>query len=232
MGAVKNGILALSAELFGLRFTALPDAARWHPAVEVYGVTEADGSPLGAIYLDLYPRPGKYKHAAMFSLREGTKDVQLPAGAIIANFPDPQNAGGARALLEHDQVETLFHEFGHLLHHIIGGHSRYARFSGVATEWDFVEVPSQLYEDWAWEPAVLARFAKNEALETVPKELIARAKAAESVGRGLFVTQQMFYAILALSYYDRDPQGFTPTRLKRRVAAGLYPFPAHPRPGL
>lgn len=230
VGAVKRGILDISAELFGLRFTLVPEAARWHEDVKVYDVTEESGRPLGAIYLDLYPRPGKFKHAAMFSVREGTKDVQLPAGAIVANFPDPTKAQGARALLEHDQVETFFHEFGHLLHHILGGHSRFARFSGVATEWDFVEVPSQLYENWAWEPAILARFAKNEAGQAVPKALIQRAKAAESVGRGLFVTQQMFYAILALSYYDRDPQGFSPRALSDELQAAYTRFP--PLPGL
>src|SRR3712207_9376619 len=96
--------------------------------------------------------------------------------------------------MEHTDVVTLFHEFGHLVHHVLGGHQRYARFSGVATEWDFVEAPSQMLEEWAWDHSVLATFATDESGEPIPEELVARMRTAEEFGKGFLARTQMFYA--------------------------------------
>ena len=113
----------------------------------------ATGARLGRIHLDLHPRDGKFNHAACFPLAPGIPGRALPEAALLCNF--------SRGLLEHDEVVTFFHEFGHLVHDILGGDQRWARFSGVATEWDFVEAPSQLLEEWAWDAGVLASFTAN-----------------------------------------------------------------------
>ena len=110
---------------------------------------------LGRFYLDMFPRAGKYKHAASFPMRNGVNGKQLTEAALVCNFPQS-------GLMEFSQVETFFHEFGHLLHNLIGGVDQdFAVFSGVATEWDFVEAPSQMFENWAWDLPTLQTFAVN-----------------------------------------------------------------------
>jgi thimet oligopeptidase len=166
------------------------DVPTWHPDVAAYDV-RSDGSPRGRIYLDLHPREGKFKHAAQFGLLTGSAGRQLPEGVLVCNFP--------RGLMEHQHVVTLFHEFGHLVHHILGGGQRWARFSGVATEWDFVEAPSQMLEEWAWDAAILQSFAVDADGTPIPEELVARLRAAKDFGKGIYVRQQIFYT--AVSYF-------------------------------
>jgi thimet oligopeptidase len=103
--------------------------------------------------------------------------------------------------MDHDNAVTFFHEFGHLLHHILGGKQHWVEQSGIATEWDFIEVPSQLLEEWAWDYNVLKDFAKNEKGESIPEDLVQKMNQANSFGKGLFVNQQMFYAALSLYYH-------------------------------
>lgn len=188
-GRVRAGLLATTARLFGIEYRERPDAAVWHEDVTAYDVIE-DGALIGRIYLDLHPREGKYKHAAQFQLAGGVVGRQLPEGALVCNF--------ARGLMEHSDVVTLFHEFGHLVHHVLGGRQRWSRFSGVATEWDFVEAPSQMLEEWARDANVLRGFALDESGEPIPVELVARLRAAQEFGKALFVRTQLFYS--ALSY--------------------------------
>ena len=187
---VRAGLLDVTGRLFGLEYVEVPDAPRWHEDVTAYDVL-VDGELRGRIYLDLHPREGKYKHAAQFDIVSGVTGVQLPEGALVCNFP--------RGLMEHSDVVTLFHEFGHLVHHVVGGAQTYARFSGVATEWDFVEAPSQMLEEWAWDAEVLRSFALNAAGEPIPADLVERMREAKEFGRGYFVRTQMFYA--AISYW-------------------------------
>jgi len=188
-GRVRAGLLDVTGKLFGLEYREVADAPRWHQDVTAYDVV-VGGSVIGRIYLDLHPREGKYKHAAQFDIVSGVSGTQLPEGALVCNFP--------RGLMEHSDVVTLFHEFGHLVHHVLGGDQRFVRFSGVATEWDFVEAPSQMLEEWAWDPAVLASFGTNAAGEPIPAALVERMRTAKEFGRGYFARTQMFYA--ALSY--------------------------------
>src|SRR5205085_1026318 len=156
----------------------------------------SDGDSLGRIHLDLFPREGKYKHAAQFTIADGVAGRQLPEGALVCNF--------SRGLMEHDHVVTLFHEFGHLVHHVLGGHVGWTRFSGVATEWDFVEAPSQMLEEWAWDAEVLQTFATDADGAAIPAELVARMRAAKDFGKGLFVRTQLFYtAVSYLLHRDR-----------------------------
>jgi thimet oligopeptidase len=171
----------------------------------------------------MHPREAKYKHFAQFTLASGQAGVRLPEGVLVCNFPRP--APGAPALLEHRDVETFFHEFGHLLHHVLGGHTRWAAQSGVATEWDFVEAPSQMLEEWVWDPAVLATFARHvETGQPIPADLVRRMKAADEYGKGLGVRQQMFYAAASLELHRRDPAGLDTTALGAELQERYTPF--------
>jgi thimet oligopeptidase len=185
---VRAGLLDVTGRLFGVEYRPV-EAAVWHPDVVAYDVV-AEGRRRGRIYLDLHPREGKYKHAAQFDLVGGITDRLLPEGVLVCNFP--------RGLMEHQHVVTLFHEFGHLVHHVLGGDQKWARFSGVATEWDFVEAPSQMLEEWAWDADVLHTFALDADGMPIPAELVERMRAAKDFGKGIFVRNQIFYT--AVSY--------------------------------
>ena len=218
-GKVRDGLLAVTGRLFGLTYTPV-DVPAWHDDVTSYDVTahdeHGDGELLGRIYLDLHPREGKYKHAAQFDLVAGLTGVQRPEGALVCNFP--------RGLMEHRDVVTLFHEFGHLVHHVVGGRQRWLRFSGVATEWDFVEAPSQMLEEWAWNADVLQTFATDASGDPIPADLVARMRAADEFGKGYQARTQMFYA--AVSYWLHEDHGEDLTaqvaELQRRY--DLFPF--------
>ncbi len=200
---VRQGLLDVTGRLFGLRWVAVPDAVVWHEDVTVYDVYDADpGSPrIGRIHLDLHPREGKYKHAAQFTLADGLAGRQLSEGALVCNF--------SRGLMEHSHVVTLFHEFGHLVHHVLAGRARWTRFSGVATEWDFVEAPSQMLEEWAWDADILRGFATDAAGEPIPVELVERMRAAHDFGKGYQARQQMFYAAMSYWFHADRPADLT-----------------------
>ena len=122
----------------------------------------------------MHPRTGKFNHAAQFPLVPGIAGRSLPEGVLVCNFPT--------GLMEHDDVLTFFHELGHLVHEVLGGSQPWAMFTGVATEWDFVEAPSQLLEEWGWDAGVLGSFATNAAGEPIPAELVARMRRADAFG--------------------------------------------------
>ena len=192
----RSGLLDITGRLFGLEYVQIDDAAGWHDDVATYDV-RADGDLLGRIHLDLHPRDGKFKHAAQFDLVVGIAGRQLPEGALVCNFP--------RGLMEHRDVVTMFHEFGHLVHHVLAGKQPWARFSGVATEWDFVEAPSQLLEEWAWDANVLRTFATDADGTPIPEDLVAKMRAADEFGKGYQARTQMFYA--AVSYWLHQDRG-------------------------
>lgn len=224
---VKEGLLTLTEELFSLKYVPAPKEKLWHAAVDSYDVLDSrDNRHLGRIYLDLHPRDGKYQHAAQFTLRSGLQNKQYPEGALVCNFPDPANSEGGLALMEHGDVVTFFHEFGHLLHHILGGHQSWIRFSGVATEWDFVEVPSQFFEAWAYEYDVLKRFAiHHKTKQPISSELVAKLKAADEFGKGLQAKHQMFYAALSLAVHTLDPQQLDLDELMDELQSRYSNFP-------
>lgn len=214
---VRTGLLDVTGRLFGLRYVPVADAPAWHPDVTVYDVvSETAGERLGRIYLDLHPREGKFKHAAQFDLVSGIDGQFLPEGALVCNFP--------RGLMEHSDVVTLFHEFGHLVHHVLGGRQRFARFSGVATEWDFVEAPSQMLEEWAWDAEVLRSFAIDEDGARIPAELVARMRAAKEFGKGYQARTQMFYAAVSYVLHSGPVEDLTATvrELQQRYDAFDY----------
>ncbi|MEO7070534.1 MAG: M3 family metallopeptidase [Nostocoides sp.] len=214
---VRQGLLDVTARLFGLTWTHVAGAGTWHEDVATYDV-EFGGARIGRIHLDLHPRDGKYKHAAQFDLVPGVEDVQLPEGVLVCNLN--------RGLMEHDEVVTLFHEFGHLVHHILAGHTPWVRFSGVATEWDFVEAPSQMLEEWAWDPTVLATFACNDAGETIPAELVRRMKAADDFGKGYQARTQMFYAAVSYDLHVHQTADLTARTVDLMNHYSIFPYVA------
>ena len=201
---VHQGLLDVTGRLFGLEYRRV-DVPTWHDEVTSYDVLLAglDGASerIGRIHLDLHPRTGKYNHAAQFDLAPGVLDRQLPEGVLVCNFN--------RGLMEHHEVVTLFHEFGHLMHHVLAGRHEWVRFSGVATEWDFVEAPSQMLEEWAWDAAVLQLFAHDGDGNPIPTELVDRMRAADEFGKGFLARTQMFYAAVSYRLHLEVPDDIT-----------------------
>ena len=219
---VLAGLLDITAEIFELTYAEVTDAHPWHPSVLVYDVIRG-GERLGRIHLDMHPREGKYKHAAQFPLKDGVRGVQHPEGVLVCNFPQPTRTDPA--LLEHDDVVTMFHEFGHLMHHVLGGHQRWISQSGVATEWDFVEAPSQMFEEWAWRHETLARFARHvDTDEVLPAALVEKMRAADKFGLGTATVQQIFYAAISLGFHRADPAGLDQLAEVQRLQRLYTPF--------
>ena len=223
---VFQGVLDVSGKLFDISYRPVENAVVWHPHVRTYDVIagasfgDAAGKSLGRVYLDLHPREGKYKHAAQFALIVGQEGHRLPEGALLCNFPKP---GG---LVEYGEVRTLFHEFGHLVHHVIGGHTRWASNSGVRTEQDFVEAPSQMLEEWMRDPDVLQSFAKNvKTGQPIPARMVKQLRVAEEFGKGIEVRRQMFLASLSLHLHDREAQGLDSTGVVAESMEKYWTFP-------
>jgi len=226
-GTVRDGLFALCEELFGLRVQRDTSGPLWHPTVEAYDVTH-DGERLGRFYLDLVPREGKYNHAACFTVREGIRGLQLPQASLVCNFVDP-SVPADTARMQYSDVVTFFHEFGHLLHALFSGHGPWVYTGGSFVEWDFIEAPSQLFEEWARDPATLARFARDpDTGETIPKELLERLKGSEAFGRGSRWLRQSALAAISLEFYDRDPTGVDTSALFREVYDRYFPTPIEP----
>jgi thimet oligopeptidase len=229
---VLSGLLEITSEIFDLSYVAATDAERWHPSVLVYDVVRGD-TKLGRIYLDMHPREGKYKHAAQFPLKDGVRGIQLPEGVLVCNFSAPERASGTRpanpALLEHDDVVTMFHEFGHLMHHVLGGHQKWVSQSGIATEWDFVEAPSQMFEEWAWSYDTLARFARHhETGAPIPRSLVEKMRRADRFGLGTTIVQQLFYAAISLGFHRADASSLDQLAEVQRLQKRYTPFPYVP----
>ena len=215
---VVAGVLDVIGRLLDVEYVPV-DARAWHEDVQSFDVMRG-GERLGRIHLDLHPREGKFSHAACFPLAPGVTGRVLPEAALLCNF--------SRGLLEHDEVVTFFHEFGHLVHDILGGRQRFARFSGVATEWDFVEAPSQLLEEWAWDAGVLASFSGNAEGEPIPADLVARMRTADAFGRALEVRRQLGHANVSYHLHVDRPADLQAETERLYAAAS----PVQPLPGL
>ncbi|CAN5192319.1 M3 family metallopeptidase [soil metagenome] len=213
-GAVREGLLDVTGRLFGVDYVEV-DVPTWHAEVTSYDVVR-DGQRVGRIHLDLHPRTGKYGHAAQFDLVPGIGGRQLAEGVLVCNF--------SRGLMEHDHVVTLFHEFGHLVHHVLAGGHEWARFSGVSTEWDFVEAPSQMLEEWAWDPDVLGSFAENKDGQPIPRDLVQKMRAANDFGKGLYARTQMFYAATSYWFHQDVPDDLTATMRGLQERYDLYGY--------
>ncbi len=219
---VMPGVLDVTSRLFGITFKKLERATAWHPSVECFEMFK-DGTLAGRFFLDLHPRKDKYNHAAEFAIQSGVADKQLPEAALICNFPG--GVEGDPGLMEHSDVVTLFHEFGHLLHHLLGGRQPWVGVSGIQTEWDFVEAPSQMLEEWAWDPATLATFAMHhQTNEPIPADLVRTMRRASEFGKGMQVRTQMSYARLSLSCHDREPRNVDTEELTKSIYEQYRPF--------
>lgn len=235
--AVKQGLFDVYAELLGVEFKPVPEMEVWHPSVEGWALL-VDGKEVGRFYLDLHPRDGKYGHAAVFPMvtgvtGEGGTKVRQPLATLVCNFPEPTVDAAGKvvnpALMEHLEVVTIFHEFGHLIHHLLANRSAWLPQGGITVEWDFAEVPSQILEEWAWDPDVLARFAKHvETGAPIPADLVKRMRAAEEFGKGLFNQRQVFLAAYSHYLHTADPATLNLDTFTAEMYRRFSPFPAVP----
>ncbi len=232
LDAVLDGLFEVYQRLVGVRFVPVPETRAWHEDVRLYAVEDAldgaAGAHIGHFYMDLHPRPDKYGHAAAFMLQPGRRLADgsyLPtAAAIVANFTKPSAA--SPSLLRHSEVETLFHEFGHILHQVMT-RSPYNRFAGTNVERDFVEAPSQMLEHWTWEPAVLRGFTRHVRTgDPLPETLLEQMVAAKNVGSGLHYLRQLYFARLDLAYHDAGAQKDTDALAEAFHGITGFPFPA------
>ncbi len=218
---VLEGLFSVIENLWGLRFSEQNGLPLYHPATSSWEVTEADGSHLGIVYLDLHPRPGKQSGASMKYFRPQYVD---PAGNFIhpvllisCNFSSP--AEGKPVLLSYYDVTTLYHEFGHALHALLSK-AQYPLLSGTATPRDFVELPSQIMENWARHPEVLKSFARHyESGEIIPDELIEKIQAANHFNQGFNTLELLASAQLDHEYHTMSEyQPFTIEEFEKEVS--------------
>ena len=222
--AVRQAILDLNSELFNIEFRPIA-MELWHPSVETFDVV-VDGEPRGRISLDMFPRDGKYKHAACFTLRRGVGGRQDPHGVLVCNFPDPEMQ--RPALMNHSEVVTYFHEFGHLIHVIMEGRVPWARLTRV-NEWDFIEAPSQFLEEWIYDYEVLRRFAKHiETQEAISEQLVRRMREARDFARAVLIQRQLWLSAVSLYLHDRDPKQLDPTTVVFDLAEKYSPTKQDP----
>jgi thimet oligopeptidase len=199
---VEAGVLALAAQLFRVEFKPSEQKA-WHPSVTVYDLYDK-GQLAGRFYLDMHPREGKDKWFCATSVVTGVEGRYLPEAGLICNFPGGET--GDPGLMEYSSVVTFLHEFGHLMHALLGGRTEWAGVSGFATEGDFIEVPSQTLEEFFRDQKLLQAFARHhETGEPLPADLIRRMKGADAFGRADGMRAQLNYTTLSLDLHDQDP---------------------------
>ena len=224
---VRAGAFEVAGRLFGITFEPRDDIPTYHEDVEVFEVKDADGSHIGIYYVDYFPRASKRGGAWMNSIRKQSrlqgKEV-TPVIVNVGNLSKPTD--DAPSLLSVDEVATLWHEFGHGLHGLLSD-CTYNRLSGTAVPWDFVEMPSQVMENWAMEPEVLALYARHyETGELIPDELIAKMKRAKHFNQGFATTEYLAASILDMDWHtlsaptELEPLAFEDQCLNR---IGLIP---------
>ncbi len=218
---VEAGVLQTAERLFKIEFR--PSAAPgWHPAVTVFEVFDG-GRAVGRFYLDMHPREGKDKWFSASPVVTGVRGRAMPEAALICNFPagDENDPG----LLQYSDVVTFFHEFGHLMHAILGGQTEWAGVSGFATEGDFIEVPSQMLEEFFRDEKLLQAFAKHyQTGEILPSETIKKMKLAGAFGRADWMRSQLYYTTLSLDLHDHSPAGLDLDSITKRLYESLQPW--------
>ncbi len=202
---VREGIFTLCNKLFGIRFEEVKDIPLYHSEVVTYKVIDHDNSLLGILYMDFFPRPGKRVGAWMTSYREEYYENNqrvIPLVSLVCNFTRP--VGDMPSLLTADEVETFFHEFGHGLHGLLTN-CQYVTLSGTSVARDFVELPSQIMENWAFEPEVLALYAKHyKTGELIPTDLVNKIQSSAKFGQGFKTVEYLAASILDLDYHTID----------------------------
>ncbi len=225
VGAVTKGLLDVTSKMYGLEYRSVP-ANAWHPDVAAYEVWSG-GKLVGKFFLDLYARPDKFKHAAEFPIRAARKmqdgSYQPPAAVLECNFPKPSADKSQPALMGHDQVAVFFHEFGHVLHNILTT-SELATYAGANTVQDFVEAPSQMFEEWVWSRDVLDLFARHyKTGAKIPDPLFDAMTRSRAFGRAVDTQRQLFLATIDFEYHVRDP-GFDSTKVVAEIQNSIDSF--------
>jgi thimet oligopeptidase len=209
---VINGLFQIAQHLFAVEFEEVQNPSVWDKDVKMFNVKK-NGKIISRFYTDLYPRPNKFSHAACWPMIKGKntpEGYQMPVATLVCNFPAPTD--DTPSLLSHSEVETFFHEFGHVLHNVLTT-AELSTQSGTSVSRDFVEAPSQIFENWTWNYDALKLFAKNyKTGEVLPESLFAKMVAAKNVGSGLSNTQQVFYGMIDFTLHDKyDPTSATTT---------------------
>jgi len=224
---VRDGILQLTRDLFGVEIRRW-ETPLWAPGVEAYEMYEG-GRLIGRFYMDNHPRPGKFNHANVIPIRYGLTDRAVPVGILVCNFPTGDHSTG---LMEHRDVETFLHEFGHLLHVIFSGRQRWGQANMGNLEWDFVESPSQMLENWVWDYETLRRFAVNAQGQPIPQALVQRMNRARGFAEAFGDKRQLGLSAVSLAYHLRAPGASDLTETFRtaynayspvQMPAGLHP---------
>ena len=238
---VLDGLFQVTEHMFGIRYGVMigrnhdQRVLLWHPDVHLYEITDRDsGQPLGELFLDLYARSGKYEHAAKFTIRKRKRwrdgSLQTPQVVLVCNFAAP--APGRSSLLRHDEVVTLFHEFGHGLHELLTC-AEFSRLAGTSLARDFVEAPAQMFENWAWDPDVLKRCSRQDVTgKPLPDNLLHGIVQSRQLGIGLHVERQIFYGSMDLAFHSSPDGQIDTTAVARRESSEtmLIPIPADTLP--
>ncbi|KAF8225878.1 metallopeptidase MepB [Tricholoma matsutake] len=215
VSVVVPTILSIYQNLLGVRFQEI-QGSTWHPEVQQFAVWEKDAQDesgfVGYCYLDLFPRASKYSHAAVWPLLSGydllSGKRSYPLAAMVANLAKP--TPDKPALMRHDDVVTFFHEMGHVFHGLLS-RTKFARFHGTSVARDFVEAPSQMLENWCWEPKVLEKMSSHyETQKPLSEELIKKLVKSRYVNVGLFYLRQLFFAKFDLKVHtDKEAADYT-----------------------
>ena len=204
---VLQGMFDIYEHCFGLKIQSVDPGYKWVDDLTLHLISDSKtGEPLGMVYLDMFPRDGKYNHFAQFGIIEGKRlpngTYQRPTVALICNFPEPQE--GKPSLLAHGEVETLFHEFGHALHSILT-RAEFSRFAGTSVPRDFVEAPSQMLEAWIWDKDVLDSFAEDyrDPSKKIPQDILDKMTAAKNATVGTMYRRQLSFGLLDLALHSQ-----------------------------
>jgi oligopeptidase A len=224
---VLNGAFTVANKLFGLTFTEIFDIDKYHEEVTTYEVKDEFGELVAIFYADFFPRKGKRNGAWMTSFKsQYIKDGvnERPHISNVCNFTKPTET--KPSLLTFNEVTTLFHEFGHGLHGMLAN-TRYPSLSGTSVYWDFVELPSQVMENWCYEPEALALFAKHyETGEIIPQEYVNKIKESASFQEGMATLRQLSFGLLDMAFHSNNPTEITNIKAFERTAfegTTLYP---------
>lgn len=225
LDTVVAGLFDIYQTILGVRFVEEKNVPVWHPTVRKFRI-ERSGKAVAYFFMDLFPREGKYGHAAAFTLIGGYKKTdgtyELPCSSIVANFNPP--AATTPSLLEHSEVETLFHEFGHIMHQVLT-QARFSTFAGTNVKTDFVEAPSQMLENWVWNKEALTKLSghyKNPS-EKLPDELIQKLLALKHVNTGIRYLRQLSFATLDMEFHTKSK--VNTTEVYARIMKDLMQIP-------
>jgi thimet oligopeptidase len=212
---VQEGIFDLTESLFGVEIIPW-ETNTWHGDVTAWELREKN-KVIGRFYLDMHPRENKYKHAAAWGLRSGLAGGQVPMSGLATNFP--------KGLMEHNQVETYLHEFGHLLHNMFSGTQDWLDITGMSMERDFVEAPSQMLEEWIWDLETLQSFATNDQGEAIPAALVQKMNRARNFTKAMGTAQQLFYGNISLAFYSTPPEELNLLSSLKILQTKYSPYP-------